>query len=84
MCIAESISRANRLQGMTVSESSYRTPVGVNRIWVYSKYRREGIATKLLDSVRYASNKNSMETNDCWLELKVWCHGFKPVEFCLK
>lgn len=52
VCIAESISRANRLEGDKASVQAVRASVGVNRLWVYAKYRRSGVATMLLDSVR--------------------------------
>ncbi|KAF6040225.1 ESCO1 [Bugula neritina] len=52
VCIAEYISRANRLEGDKASVDSVRAKLGINRLWVYSKYRRQGVATTLLNAIR--------------------------------
>ncbi|XP_067934113.1 N-acetyltransferase ESCO2-like isoform X2 [Watersipora subatra] len=52
VCIAECISRASRLEGDKASLQTVPASIGVNRLWVYAKYRREGVATQLLDAIR--------------------------------
>lgn len=49
----ESISQASRLEGDRASINCVHASIGINRLWVYAKYRREGVATSLLDAIRY-------------------------------
>ena len=52
VCLAESIREANRLEGDRAGVRRIAAHIGINRLWVYAKYRREGIATRLLDAIR--------------------------------
>jgi len=65
-CVAETIEKAYRVipNSFTASQEAFVAPVarsvqaepatiGISRIWVASDKRRNGIATRLLDAVRY-------------------------------
>lgn len=49
---AESTSQSHSKRPWYCSDTPEKAMVGINRIWVYSKARRQGIASKLLDCVR--------------------------------
>ncbi|KAI5712449.1 hypothetical protein M8J75_008413 [Diaphorina citri] len=67
LAVANPLTRANRLISSTMnhsvdyaSEEVYPATCGISRIWVLKTYRRQHIATRLLDTVR--ANFMSSET----------------------